>query len=150
MAIDFQDASLKDLPQLVMWMEDYYASANMEFDSDIARAAWLEVFKHEEMGRVWIILSDQLQVGYAVLSFGFSLQYKGRDAYLDELYISPDFREQGIGSRTMGFLEDYCRSQGIKAIHLEVTRQNVSAQNLYRKAGYQDHDHYLLTKWLLH
>lgn len=148
MDIGFQNASLQDLPQLLEWMRQNYTADRIEFNPDVARSAWLEVLNHEELGRAWIIEYGKLQVGYAVLSFGFSLQYKGRDAYLDELYIGPDFRDQGIGKAAMNFLEDYCRSQGIQAIHLEVSRQNVRAQNLYRKVGFQDHDHYLLTKWI--
>jgi len=97
---------------------------------------------------VWIVQADQVPVGFSVISFGFSLQYKGRDAYLDELYISTDFRWKGIGKATLHFLEEYCRSVGVHAVHLEVARRNLPAQSLYRKAGFQDHDHYLLTKWL--
>jgi ribosomal protein S18 acetylase RimI-like enzyme len=146
--INFRLANPRDLPQLLEWMEQSYKDDALEFNLQIAQSAWDEVFRHPELGTAWIILQQQTPVGYALLSFGFSLQYKGRDAYLDELYISDDFRGKGIGASTMRFLEDYCRGQGIQAIHLEVARQNLRAQKLYRKAGFQDHDHYLLTKWL--
>ena len=37
---------------------------------------------------------------------------------------------------------------GVNAIHLEVDRGNDPACELYRRAGYQDHDRFLMTKWL--
>ncbi|MDB6031743.1 MAG: family N-acetyltransferase, partial [Verrucomicrobiales bacterium] len=41
-----------------------------------------------------------------------------------------------------------CHGEGITAVHLEVDRSNSRAQELYRKAGYADHDRFLLTKWI--
>lgn len=45
-------------------------------------------------------------------------------------------------------VEEVCRMEGIRALHLEVDRGNTRAQELYRRVGYRDHDRYLLTKWL--
>jgi ribosomal protein S18 acetylase RimI-like enzyme len=38
----------------------------------------------------------------------------------------------------------------VNAIHLEVDRGNHPALELYRRIGYQDHDRFLMTKWLKH
>ena len=46
------------------------------------------------------------------------------------------------------FVEDACRDLGVEALHLEVERGNTRAQTVYHKAGFADHDRYLLTKWL--
>jgi ribosomal protein S18 acetylase RimI-like enzyme len=37
---------------------------------------------------------------------------------------------------------------GVHTLHLEVERKNVRAHHLYRKMGFEDHDRYLMTKWL--
>jgi ribosomal protein S18 acetylase RimI-like enzyme len=36
----------------------------------------------------------------------------------------------------------------VRALHLEVTRDNIAAQRLYRSVGFADRDHYLMTKRL--
>ena len=36
----------------------------------------------------------------------------------------------------------------VRSIHLEVVRQNSTAQEVYRRAGYADHDHFLMSKWI--
>jgi GNAT superfamily N-acetyltransferase len=83
-----------------------------------------------------------------VLTFGFSLEFHGRNALLDELYLREEFRGRGLGRASLVRAEEICRREGIRAVHLEVDRVNVRAQEVYRKAGYKDHDRYLLTKWL--
>ncbi len=48
----------------------------------------------------------------------------------------------------MQIAEAYCREHGVKALHLEVERHRQSAYELYRRAGFEDHDRYLMTKLL--
>ena len=40
------------------------------------------------------------------------------------------------------------RALGIRALHLEVDRQNARARAVYEKAGFEDRNNYLLTKRL--
>jgi ribosomal protein S18 acetylase RimI-like enzyme len=46
------------------------------------------------------------------------------------------------------FVETKAREMGVNAMHLEVSRDNTTALELYRRIGYIDHDRYLMTKWL--
>jgi ribosomal protein S18 acetylase RimI-like enzyme len=88
-------------------------------------------------------------VGYVVLTLGFSFEYRGRDAFLDELYLEEKSRGRGIGRKAMEFAEGMARELGVNAVHLEVSRDNDAGLELYRRAGYADHDRCLMTKWLI-
>ena len=83
-----------------------------------------------------------------VLTVSFSFEYRGYDAFIDELYIAEEHRGQGIGRRTMDFVENVARELGVNAMHLEVSRDNEAALKLYQRTGYGDHGRYLMTKWL--
>ena len=48
----------------------------------------------------------------------------------------------------MEFAEEAARNLGVGALHLEFTRANARARNLYESLGYQEHDRPLLTKLL--
>jgi ribosomal protein S18 acetylase RimI-like enzyme len=48
----------------------------------------------------------------------------------------------------MEFVEKAARERGVNAMHLEVSRGNDAALELYRRGGYVDHDRCLMTKWL--
>jgi GNAT superfamily N-acetyltransferase len=69
----------------------------------------------------------------------------GRDGLLDELFVTEDQRGRGLGTRALQFAADECRRLGLRALHLEVERQNLEAQRLYRAAGFVDHDRYLMS-----
>lgn len=95
-----------------------------------------------------MILLENEVAGYAVLTFGYSLEFHGRDAFVDELYLRNEYRGQGIGKRALEFLTEVCVAEGVSALHLEVERSNTQAQAVYRKFGFEDHDRYLMTRWL--
>ena len=42
---------------------------------------------------------------------GYSLEFRGRYGLLDELYVEPDWRDQGIGRVALAFVEDACRQR---------------------------------------
>lgn len=139
------DSSHSDL--LFELMQEFYALEHLRFEEPTRRA--LErLLDDRALGMVHLICSRDAVIGYFILTFGFSLEFHGRDALVDELYIREPYRGEGIGQASLRFIEALCRQHGIEALHLEVDRSNLRAQALYRRAGYQDHDRYLLTKWL--
>lgn len=129
-------------------MREFYAVEHLKFDEEVARRALRQILSHESFGRVHLVSVGGEVAGYVVLTFGFSLEFHGRDALIDELYLRESFRGRGLGKASLLFVEEVCREEGIKALHLEVDRVNARAQAVYRQAGYRDHDRYLLTKWL--
>jgi len=84
-------------------------------------------------------------VGYIVLCFGYSLEYLGRDAFIDEFYLIESHRGRGWGRKTLEFVRAQAQLQNVRAIHLEVVRRNTAAREFYRKLGFKDHDHYMMT-----
>jgi ribosomal protein S18 acetylase RimI-like enzyme len=48
----------------------------------------------------------------------------------------------------VSFTEGICRREGIVALRLEVGRENVPAQSLYRASGFVEDARNLMTKWL--
>ncbi len=97
---------------------------------------------------VHLIHWDAEVIGYVVLTFGFSLEFHGRAALLDELYVREQFRGRGAGKASLQWIEAICRREGVHAVRLEVERANTHARAVYRQAGYVAHDRYVLTKWL--
>jgi GNAT superfamily N-acetyltransferase len=142
----FAIATQADLDTLVQFMREYYEFDHLPFDEQVARAAVAKFLSDESLGRLWLICCDAEAVGYLALTLGYSLEYGGRDAFIDEVYIRASHRGRGIGQRALAFAEETCRSLDVRALHLEVERENTNARALYRKVGFVDHDRYLLTK----
>lgn len=87
-------------------------------------------------------------VGYALLCLGYSVEFGGRDAFVDELYVAPEARGTGVGQRLLAELETIATKQRVVALHLEVDHANPRAHDLYKRLGYRDHDRHLMTKRL--
>jgi GNAT superfamily N-acetyltransferase len=118
------------------------------FDEPVVREVLRKFLASPDLGRAWVFYEGETPVGYIVLTFGYSFEYHGRDSFVDELYVEPQSRRQGIGRRAMQFVEERARELGVNAIHLEVDQGNDPAAELYRRAGYDDHARFLMTKWL--
>jgi ribosomal protein S18 acetylase RimI-like enzyme len=148
MDVAFKLAHVSDINLLVEFMREFYEVDHHAFDESAARSALRKILHDDSYGRVWLIELDGSRVGYVVLTLGFSLEYHGLDAFIDEIYLSESCRGQGIGKRGLQFVEEACRSLGVHALHLQVARENTSAQAVYRKFGFADDDRYLMTKWI--
>jgi ribosomal protein S18 acetylase RimI-like enzyme len=156
----FRLATESDAATLLPFMRDYYAFDGHAFDEQKARVALVTLLRDSSLGRVWLILSNEpdsgtdrgvegaVPVGYIVLCFGYSLEWLGRDAFVDEFFLRPDYRGRGWGRKTMAFLEDAACSLNVTALHLEVMRLNTGALELYRKLGFEPHKSSFLSKWI--
>jgi GNAT superfamily N-acetyltransferase len=124
------------------------------FDEAIARSTVLALMNDADLGGLWVAWSNAARsngvaVGYLAVTFGFSLMYRGRDAFVDEIYIAEGHRGQGLGSEALDLAETFCRAHGVQAMHLEVERHRRRAQQLYESRGYVDQHRRLMSR-LLH
>jgi GNAT superfamily N-acetyltransferase len=145
---EFKLAALSDIDTLIELMRELYLYDHLSFNEEVARAALPLILSNPLFGQVHLICLGEDVIGYLVLTFGFSLEYGGRDAFIDEFYLREKWRGRGIGKIGLQFAAEVCRGQGVQALHLEVERANVKAQAVYRRAGFVDHDRYLMTKYL--
>lgn len=148
MNVTFKAAGESDIEHLLNFVRDFHTYGRLPFDYQIARSALEKLVSDDSLGYAWMIYCDEVAVGYAILTLGYSLEYHGRDAFVDELYVKESHRRRGIGTRTLQFLTDTCRSIGVNVVHLEVDRDDTAAQAFYRNASFEDHDRYLMTKWV--
>jgi ribosomal protein S18 acetylase RimI-like enzyme len=144
----FRLATEPDADLLLEFMQAYYAFDGHAFDQAKARVALTEMLRDANLGRAWIILDRSVPVGYIVLCFGYSLEWLGRDGFVDEFYLREEYRGRGWGRKTMAFVEEAAREAGIRALHLEVVRQNLAALELYCRLGFHEHDSRFLSKWV--
>jgi diamine N-acetyltransferase len=144
--LSFRLAMETDAEILLEFMREYYAFDGHGFDPENTPAALLKLLRNPSFGRVWLIFHGKTPVGYVALCFGYSLEFQGRDAFVDEFYLRENYRGRGWGARAMQFVEEAAHDLDIKSLHLEVTRQNVNAKVFYQKLGFQDREHHLMTK----
>jgi len=143
----FRLALESDADTLLEFMREYYAFDGHGFEEAKARAALLTLLRDASLGRAWLILAGSAPVGYIVICFGYSLEWLGRDAFVDELYLREQYRGRGWGRKAMMLLEDAAQAAGVRALHLGVVRGNPALQ-LYRDLGFHEHTSTFLSKWI--
>ncbi len=134
-----------DVARLVELMTEFYAEAGFPPNPERAAAAFVPLIERSELGRVWLVRTDGASVGYVVLTLCYSMEYGGRSAYVDDLCIRAPYRARGLGRSALEHVRRACEALEIRAVHLEVDRNNPAAQALYRGFGFVETERQLLT-----
>jgi len=142
----FQIATPKHIDGILGLMREFYLAEGYPFHETATRSA-LEVFLgNPELGEIWVATEDDQVVAYIAVTFGFSFEFGGRDAFVDELVVTSSHQGQGLGTKALAVAEAVCRNAGVRALHLEVERGKDNARRLYERHGFVEHSRYLLTK----
>ena len=99
-------------------------------------------------GRLRLIVLHGKPVGYYCLSYGYSLEWHGRDLFLDEIFIDAPQRHKGLGAQVLHDLVSRARKQGFKAVHLVVRRGNTQALRFYSANGFTRQNVVFMTRRL--
>ena len=148
MDIHFRVAQENDVVILLELIREFYVVDRHVFDAERTRVALEGLMCDPAFGYVWLIEADGEAIGYVALTLGYSLEYFGRDAFIDEIYIRENYRGRGIGGRTLQFVEVQARRLGVHALHLEVERENEQAHALYGKQGFEEQPSRFMSKWI--
>lgn len=146
MELSLQEAKTSDIPELLSMMSDFYSIDNYLFEREKTKRNLHKFIANDQLGKVWILLEENNIRGYIILCFGYSFEHGGRDAFIDEFYIKPDCRNQGLGGKTLKYINEKVKDFGVNKIHLEVEQHNVVGSALYRKMGFTDNGRILLSK----
>lgn len=148
MEIELRTAQANDRDLLLALIRELYACEHIPFDEARTARALAGLLADPSLGRVWIVERGGRPAGYAVVTLGYSLEFGGRFALLDELFLLEEHRGAGAGRQALAGIAQSCRELGLEALRLEVDRTNHGARELYRKVGFAAHDRDLMTLWL--
>jgi ribosomal protein S18 acetylase RimI-like enzyme len=150
MSATFRDVSKADVDQILAFMAALYAEdGSAPLALDRASRALCELLDQPEHGQVWLIEVSHAPAGYLILTWGYSLEFHGRDAFIDELYVAPAHRGIGVGRQALELAERESRARGVQALHLEVEPGNNRALALYRHHGFAARGYVLMSKRLV-
>jgi ribosomal protein S18 acetylase RimI-like enzyme len=136
-------AKPEHLDRLIALVTAFHAEEGIKLSDDARAAGVSPLLDGIPHGAAYLIGPPRAPIGYIVITFGWSVEFGGLDAIIDELYIRPGVRGRGIASEALIALPRALASGGLRAIHLEVDRDNAAAVKLYRRAGFQTRDRYL-------
>jgi ribosomal protein S18 acetylase RimI-like enzyme len=127
-------ARVADLDLLVELSRRYCELDRHVFDEDRARAGFGPLLESDRHGVVWLIGPEADAAGYAVVTWGWSVEGGGPEALLDEIYVAD--RGRGLGSSAVSAVLDDCRHRGMLRVFLETEAHNEDARRFYDRLGF--------------
>jgi GNAT superfamily N-acetyltransferase len=127
-----------DLDALIVLAAEYCAADGHDFDDRRVRSGLSPLLDNDRYGTVWVAESSAGLAGYAVATWGWSVEIGGAEAVLDELYVRS--RGQGTGTALLTSIVDDCRRHGMRRVFLETERRNDAARRLYARHGFVEDD----------
>lgn len=131
------------LDRLAALVEAFHIEADISSTPEQRMAGIAPLLDGIPHGCAYLIGPPRAPIGYVVITFGWSVEFGGLDAIIDELYIRPGVRGRGIASEALIALPRALAGGGLRAVHLEVDKTNEKALKLYKRAGFSVRDNYL-------
>jgi ribosomal protein S18 acetylase RimI-like enzyme len=92
-------------------------------------------------GEVTVLLAGAAEPqGLAVLRFRPALFSESLDCYLEELYVAPASRGQGLGRALMEAAMDLARREGAERMELGTSEDDRAARALYERLGFTNRE----------
>ncbi len=133
-----------DLDRLSALVADFHASRGMTRDEATLGAGLMPLLAGSPHGAAYLMGPARAPIGYVVVTFGWSLEFGGLDALIDEIYIRPAVRGRGIAREVLTALPGALGRAGIRAIHLEIGRDDAESRRFYARAGFVARENALL------
>ena len=83
-----------------------------------------------------VLLGGDPPIGIAVLRLRRSIFEDGLTAYLEELYVVPAHRGEGLGRALLDAVLERSRERGARSIELGTSEDDTAARGLYESAGF--------------
>lgn len=126
--------TLEMVEQVVPLFDGYRQFYGQQEDKQAAQQ-FLEERISKEESIIFIALVDGEAAGFVQLYPIFSSVSLKRAYILNDLYVDPQFRQQGAGKRLMEKSFAYCEENNTRFVALETAKDNIQAQKLYEQMG---------------
>ena len=136
-----RQATLTDLEQLSILFAQYRVFYKQPFEPGEAKQFLEEKFSTEE-SIIFIAVENEEQMGFTQVYPSFSSVGLKKIWILNDLFVSSDHRQKGIAQALINHVIEYSKTTGRKKVVLSTAYDNVNAQKLYEKLGFNRSEFY--------
>ena len=133
-----------DLERLDALVAAFHDEQGITLSDEARRAGLQPLLDGSPHGAAYLIGLARSPIGYIVISFGWSVEFGGMDGFVDEIYLRRAVRGRGIASEVLATLPVALADAGLKALHLEVDRDDARSRKLYARVGFRDRERSML------
>ena len=149
-ALELRRLAPGDWPDVQPLVRQFYAHFGYPYSAAVQGRVFRRLLGDPRLGCAWLLEEAGVAAGYLVLTLGWSIEYGGRVALVDELFVTAARRGHGLGRAALRLARREARRLGVRRLFLEVESFNARAKRLYRKSGYRDTRRTLMTMAVRH
>ena len=117
-------------------MRDFSLEVSAPLSNSHIQAALEPLLADAAIGDVWLVEGEEV-LGYLVITWGWGIESGGREALIDEIYVTPSHRGLGLASALVEIALEKARALGTKAVFLETESDNPQSRALYERLGFK-------------
>jgi GNAT superfamily N-acetyltransferase len=121
------------------------AEHHVEVTSDELVPVLNQVVADPRLGFLLVARAADRIIGVAYAATLLSAEHCGFVSSLEELYVAPEWRQQGVGTALLSAILDRAGTSGMVAIELEVDTGHSRVISLYQRFGFRRLDR---SRWL--
>lgn len=106
-----------------------------------------EAIKSKDVILLLMIEFDGYSVGFVNVLKSFNVWSKGKILTIDDMYIKDEYRDQGLGTVALKYLEDYAKENDYKRIQALGNKTNKKSNTFYIAKKYLSTDMNLFIKY---
>ena len=137
-------ARAEDAPRVLPLVAAFHAEMGIDSNEATRIAGVAPLLDGSTHGVIYLMGPQRAPIGYVVISFGWSVEFGGMDGFIDEIFVRPGVRGRGIGSEVLAQLAKALEEAGMKALHLEVRKEDTRTQPFYEKLRFAAREDYTL------
>lgn len=92
---------------------------------------------NEQLGDLLVAEQGEELAGYLVITWGWGIESGGAEALIDEMFVTPAYRNQGVGTLLMTEAQSRASAKEVKVIFLETEQNNPESRELYDRLGFE-------------
>ena len=149
-SFDIVQAGADDEGEILPMMAAFNADEGIAWQPSVMVPALRRLLQEGALGIV-LLATDRVSrapVGYGIATFGYDVEYSGRDAFIAELFVALPHRGRGVGRLLLESLVSTLKDHGVNAVHLMVRPENVQARALYESLEFRLVPRLLMTRRL--
>ena len=131
-------ATEQDVPEILAIYAPYVENSTATFEYDVpCRRSFLQRFYDITAQYPWLVWEEDGKIlGYAYASAPYS---RAAFSWCAEpsIYLRPDVKGKGIGTKLYAVLEEILRLQGYRVLYALITSENTESIDFHRKNGYK-------------
>jgi GNAT superfamily N-acetyltransferase len=135
--MELSKSTHSDIPKLIELLKILFEKEEeFEPNPEAQRKALNKIILDPKIGIILLAKEDEKVLGMVSLLFTESTALGGKVAILEDMVVSPEARNLGVGSRLLDYAISEAKKEECKRITLLTDGENTKAQSFYQKKGF--------------